>query len=125
MAQSIPASDIGNVHGYSISNARYIRKVATVFGDHTIDQENLGAEIEQAPCKRGADEAQPAGNHCPSPCVDIQGHIWCGRHSCPVIKGRSEALGHARQNPHSKSMCDSSSMRKETEARLRGGSGTV
>jgi len=90
MAQSIPASDIGNVHGYSISDPRYIRKVATVFGDHAVDQENLGAEIEKAPCKRGADKAQPAGNDCPGARIDLQARVRSGCHPCPVMKGRSE-----------------------------------
>jgi hypothetical protein len=54
------ASDIGNVDAYSISNPRYIHKVATLFGDHTVNPQNLGTEIGEAPHERGADEAHPA-----------------------------------------------------------------
>jgi len=43
-----------------------------VFGDHTVNQQNLGTEIEEAPRERGADEAQPASDDCPNACVDIK-----------------------------------------------------
>ena len=56
MPQGITATNIGNVDGDPISNVRYIRRVAAIFGDHAVDQQNLDAERDETPRDGRADK---------------------------------------------------------------------
>ena len=49
MRQCIPTANIGDIDGYQIPNICDIRQVAAVFRDKAVDQQNFGAECNEAP----------------------------------------------------------------------------
>lgn len=62
MPQTVAAADIGDIDAHPITNVRDVGEVAAIFWDHAVDQQNLGANRDEAPRDRGADEAETSGN---------------------------------------------------------------
>ena len=65
MRQGIPAANVGNVDRHPIAYIGDIGEVAAIFGNHAVDEQDLGAERDQTPRDRRADQTQTAGNHRP------------------------------------------------------------
>src|SRR5690349_19600472 len=63
MRQGVSAPDIGDVDRHPIAYLSDIRKIAAIFGDHAVDQQNLRPERNEATGNRRADETQASGYH--------------------------------------------------------------
>ncbi len=63
LAQRRPIADIGNVDPHPLLYVGDVGKIPAGFGDHAVEEQHLGAERQQTPRQRRADEADAAGDH--------------------------------------------------------------
>ena len=55
--------DVGDVHAHALGDAVDVEQVAAVVGDERVDQEHVGAEVDELPREVAADEPEAAGDH--------------------------------------------------------------
>ena len=84
MRQGVSAADIGDVDTHPIAYIGNIGEIAAILGNHAVDEQNLGAEPDETPRDRRADEAQTAGDHRPGTGIGIEARIGLDPHSCLV-----------------------------------------
>ena len=97
MRQGVAAANIGDVDSHPIADIGDIGEIAAIFGDHAVDEQNLGAERDEAPRNRRADEAQTAGDNRPG--AGIGAEARGGAHVFLVITGKSEVSRHGARLP--------------------------
>ena len=74
------AADIGDIDDNPIADIGDIGEIAAIIRDHAVDEQYLGAERDETPGDRRADQAQPAGNDRPGTGVGLEAG---GRASIP------------------------------------------
>ena len=55
--------DIGDVDVHAIDDAVDVEQVAAVIGDEGVDEQDVGAALDERARQIAADEAEPAGDH--------------------------------------------------------------
>ena len=67
---------VGDVHAHAIRDAVDVEQVAAVVGDERVDEQDVGAELDQPARQVAADEAEAAGDHHLAAAVElaIAGH---------------------------------------------------
>jgi len=73
--QGIAAVDIGNVDVHPIADISDIGKIAAIFGDHAVDQQNLDAERDETPRDGRADKVLTAGDRRPRAGIGFKARI--------------------------------------------------
>ena len=64
-------ADVGDVDAQAIVDAVDVEQIAAVVGDQRVDQQHVGAEIDQLTRQVAADEAEAAGDHHPPAAVEL------------------------------------------------------
>ena len=69
-----------DVHAHAVLDAGDVEQVAAVVGDHRVDEQHVGAEIDELPREVAADEPEAAGDEHAAAAVELP---VISRHSCP------------------------------------------
>src|SRR6185295_15340971 len=56
-------ADVGDVHPHAIGDAVDVEQVAAVVGDERVDEQDVGAEVDETARQVAGDEAEAAGDH--------------------------------------------------------------
>ena len=70
--------DVGDVDADAIGDAVDVEQVAAVVGDQRVDEQDVGAEVDELAREVAADEAEPAGDHHAAAAVElavVAGHV--------------------------------------------------
>ena len=62
---------VGDVDAQPIGDAVDVEEVAAVVGDERVDQQDVGAEVDELPREVAADEPEPAGDHHPAAAIEV------------------------------------------------------
>ena len=63
--------DVGDVDAHAILDARDVEEVAAVVGNERVDEQDVGAEIDEAAREVAADEPEPAGDHHAAAAIEL------------------------------------------------------
>ena len=55
--------DVGDVDAHAVGDAVDVEEVAAVVGDERVDEQDVGAQIDETPREIAADETEAAGDH--------------------------------------------------------------
>ena len=72
-------ADVGDVDRHRVGDAVDVEQVPAVIGDQRVDEQHVGAEIDETPRQIAADEAEAAGDHHLAAAVEI---AVIGDHGC-------------------------------------------
>ena len=78
---------VGDVDRDAVFDAGDVEQVAAVVGDQRVDQQHVGAELDQAVREVAADEAEAAGDHHAAAAIEVVG----GHRLCAVALQRAAA----------------------------------
>ena len=64
-------ADVGDVDAHAIGDAVDVEQVAAVVGDQRVDEQHVGAELDELAREVAADEAEAAGDHHAAAAVEL------------------------------------------------------
>ena len=92
-------ADVGDVDAHAVGDAVDVEQVAAVVGDQRVDEQHVGAELDELAREVAADEAEAAGDHHAAAAVEL---AVVGAHARPAGLRVAEAAA-AREAATSRS----------------------
>ena len=106
-------ADVGDVDAHAVGDAVDVEQVAAVVGDQRVDEQHVGAELDELAREVAADEAEAAGDHHRAAAVElavVDGHVR-GELGYDAVGG----VGRRGERPHAGRWCS----RRTTSANQR------
>ncbi len=87
-------ADVGDVDAHAVLDAVDVEPVAAVVGIERVDNQHVGAGVDELPHQVAADEAEPAGDHDPATAIEreVSGCHVCSARLTPTCRNAGRGM---------------------------------